>query len=374
MEATTYEIVGRWREKQFAIAYIEDFELREQGRISAKEIVVNPHVTLYSLDLENRLAVFVETPPTVDLYAAPFFFVAQFEQAVRVLTIPFETMIELAKSVELDDKRLVFVHSTGRAGSTLASKIFDRVEGVVSISEPDALMLMLIARFSNPGNETEHLPLLDAVIRLLCKATAEKAWIIKVRSYVIELADWLHRLYPQARNLFLYRNAEKYLLSAMRTIIRIEGKTAEEIREAEIRRRADMGIVIPLVNSYDPDKHLTSAGILALMWLSVMERVARLHEQGVEMRAIRYASWQSAPLETAVAMLEYCNCVPNDLAGVEAALAADSQAGTTYAWGTVAGRKESLEPADLAELNYHLAQHPFINSADYEAPNTLPLL
>jgi hypothetical protein len=319
MEAITFEIFSKWRERPFAIAYVDDFDLREQGRVPASEILSNRNISLYSLDLEEKRAIFVETPPSVDLSAAPFYFVAQFDHAIRVLTISFETMIKLAKSIVIDEERLVFVHSTGRAGYTLASKIFDQVAGVISISEPDALMLMLIARFSNPGNEEELIPLLDAVVRLLCKETAEKAWVIKVRSYVIELADWLDKLYPQAKNLFLYRDAEQYLLSAMRTIMRSEGKTAEAIRESEIRRRADMGILIPLVNSYDPDNHLSTTDILTLMWLSVMQRVVWLHEKGVEMLAIRYASWKSAPLETAVSMLTYCNCVPDDLAGVEAA-------------------------------------------------------
>jgi hypothetical protein len=97
MEAITFEIFSKWRERPFAIAYVDDFDLREQGRVPASEILSNRNISLYSLDLEEKRAIFVETPPSVDLSAAPFYFVAQFDHAIRVLTISFETMIKQAK-------------------------------------------------------------------------------------------------------------------------------------------------------------------------------------------------------------------------------------------------------------------------------------
>jgi len=55
--------------------------------------------------------------------------------------------------------------------------------------------------------------LLDATMRLLCKTPVQTAWVIKGRSWAIELADWLHELYPHARHLYLYREAESWIKS-----------------------------------------------------------------------------------------------------------------------------------------------------------------
>jgi hypothetical protein len=47
--------------------------------------------------------------------------------------------------------------------------------------------------------------------------------------------------------------------------------------------------------------------------------------------------------------------------------------GTTYAWGTAERKRNSLDPTDLAELNFHLERHSFIKTADFEVPNTFVL-
>ena len=118
MMATSFEIVDRLRGRSFQLADIRDFRLRQIGQQPAERILENPHITLYSLDFENRRAVFVETPADVNLSQAPFYFVTQFEKATRVLTIPFETMVQLSQAVSIDDNRLISIYSVGRCGSS----------------------------------------------------------------------------------------------------------------------------------------------------------------------------------------------------------------------------------------------------------------
>jgi hypothetical protein len=87
MIATTFKVVDRPRQPPSRRADIRDFLLRETGQVPAGKILENPHITLYSLDFENRRAVFVETSADVNLSQAPFYFITQFEKAERVLTI-----------------------------------------------------------------------------------------------------------------------------------------------------------------------------------------------------------------------------------------------------------------------------------------------
>src|SRR5215211_8574114 len=117
MIATRFEIVTKRRPDPLGLVDIKDFELQESGQISAEEILSNAHITLYALDFEHGQAVFVETPPEADLSQAPFYYVAQYENALRVVTLSFEAMIQLARSVPVDDSRLIFIHSMGRSGS-----------------------------------------------------------------------------------------------------------------------------------------------------------------------------------------------------------------------------------------------------------------
>ena len=112
MNTTTYEIVEKTRLEPFDIVGIGDFELRESGTAAPEEILHNRQITLYALDFESKRAVFVDTPSDIDLSQSPFMYMTQYDHATRVLMTSFETMIQLGQSVSLDDRRLVFLHST----------------------------------------------------------------------------------------------------------------------------------------------------------------------------------------------------------------------------------------------------------------------
>ena len=342
MMATTFDIVDRPSERRFRQADIRNFRLREVGQVPAEKILENPHITLYSLDFENSQAVFVETPADVNLSQAPFYFTTQYEHATRVLTIPFETMVQLAQSVAVDENRLVFIHSIGRCGSTLASQIFAQIPGVINMSEPDALTLLVVARNAKAHNEDDLVTLLKATISLLCKTSADTAWVIKGRSFVIELGDWLHTLYPQTRNLFLYRYAETWLQSGLRAYDRgVEG-TDKERRARDNQRREFLGSLVSLIARYDAEQPLSHAGLLALMWLRAMERYVQYCRMGIDILAIRYANWRSDPRRTAEAMLGYCGCKPTDMTAIYETLNRDSQAGTGLSREALEQRKSVI--------------------------------
>jgi hypothetical protein len=373
MIANSFVITDKRRKNPIGGADIKDFGLREDGPVAAEMILENPHLTLYALDLDHGQAVFVETPPDVNLSQAPFYYLAQYENAVRVLTVPFATMIQLAQSVTVDDERLILIHSVGRAGSTLASQLLAQVEGVINISEPDALTWLVAARYFQPDNQEGLSALLDATIRLLCKTPAQTAWVIKGRSFVIELADWLHEIYPQTTNLFLYRDAETWLQSSLGAYDDGVERTDEELWAMENETREILKLGTPLIARYDPEKHLSSVDLLTLMWLSVMEQYVTLQERGVEMLAIRYANWSSAPHETAVAMLEYCGCRPTNITVIEDVLKRDSQAGTSLSRQAIQQKQKVTRANDLDQLNWHLQNHTFIKTANFEVANTLKL-
>ena len=360
MIATTFEITAKRRPNPLGMVDSKDFELRESGQMSAEEILSNPYITLYALDFEKGQAVFVETPPEADLSQAPFYYVAQYEQALCVIKLSFETMIQLAQSVTVDDRNLIFIHSMGRSGSTLASKIFAQVPGVINMSEPDVLTQLVAARLMQPDKEAELKMLLDASVCLLCKTPAPTAWVIKGRSWVIELGDWLHELYPRTKNLYLYREAGSWIKSNANAFADETRVTPEQLRQYEVETRGWMQFVVPSIARNDPNQHLSATGFMSLMWLANMERYTQLHQAGIEMLAIPYPSWKLDPRRTALAMLEHCGCRPDDLTAVEEILAKDSQSGSIVSQDAVKNKTTGVQIFDLAALNRHLQSHSYI--------------
>jgi hypothetical protein len=58
---------------------------------------------------------------------------------------------------------------------------------------------------------------------------------------------------------------------------------------------------------------------------------------------------------------------------LDKAIERDSQAGTFLAKDKVIKREDNVVPEDLEDLRIHLAEHAFINTADYEVSNTLKM-
>ena len=370
MIANSYSLTDEPREASIHVAQASMFPLEKPVEVSAQEILKNAHISLYCLDFENRQAVFVETPPNVNLSIAPFYFIGQHEKAIRVLTISFKTMLELAETVSAKDLRLVFIHSVGRCGSTLASQIFSQVPFVHNMSEPDALTNVVLARNTHQYDEQELISLLQASVLLLCKNNLSKTNVIKGRSFVIELGDWLHTLFPHAKHLFLYRDAETWLQSGLRAFGREEELTNDEKNIREKEGRKHLGALVPAIAQFDRDRFLPHAGMLSLMWLTAMERYVQLCNLAIDTLAIRYKSWKQAPHETARKMLEFCECIPTDMTPIYKILNRDSQQGTPLARATIGQQGKTANKDDFDELHWHLKKHAFINTADFEVPNT----
>ena len=373
MIATEFEILKKRRPGAVGLVNINDFELKEHGQLDAGEILSNERISFYAFDSESGRAVFVDSAPPGELSEAPFYYQAQYENAVRVITIPIEILIGLAQSVTLDSSKLIFIHSMGRCGSTLASKLLAQLPGVINISEPDPLTQLVIARFTQPHKQVEMKMLLDATIRILCKTPVQTAWVIKGRSWVVELGDWLHELYPQAKSLYLYREAESWIKSNLNAFVEDGEKTPEELRQFELETRGWMKFVIPSIAQYNPDQHLTLTGLTSLMWLDNMEQYTDLHRAGIEMLAIPYSSWKLDPHRTALSMLEYCGHRPDDLSSLDATLSKDSQEGSAISQDAVKKKTSTFDLFDQTEMNRHLQNHPYIRSADFEAANSLKL-
>jgi hypothetical protein len=130
---------------------------------------------------------------------------------------------------------------------------------------------------------------------------------------------------------------------------------------------------VPSIAQYDANLLLSHAEMLALMWLRAMERYVQYCAMGIEMLAIRYASWRSAAHETAETMLDYCQCRPADMTAIYETLNRDSQAGTGLSREALELRERVTTERDLEDLHRHLRNHAFIHEPDFEVPNTLKL-
>ncbi len=371
MKAKLLEITQKQRRGPLDCVAPADFAAKPAADVDAHILLSNPLITLYCLDPARKTALFVETAADVDLSAAPFFYQAQYEHASRLYEVSWDTLHALADSATLDLGKVVLVYSVGRTGSTLVSAALNALEGVVGIAEPDVFTQLVAMRDFNGSNADEVGLLARSCLRLQCKPTAQvqapARWVLKLRSFGIELGDLFHRYCPGTKNLFLYRDLASWLQSAGRAFAAHEDEVA-----VRASLQAALSAMVPSVAEHVERQGplLSLAALGAHAWLATMERYLALHEQGVPLLALRYSDLTASPREALLALIAYCGFAHLDMGPVHAALARDSQAGSSISREALAGRTFALGPEGEAELARLLAARPVVRSGTFILPST----
>ena len=371
MHANLLEISARNRRDPFTVADPSDFDYVEGPAIDPQVVITNPLVSLYCLDHANQRALFVETVSGVDLSQAPFFYQAQYENAVRLIAVPYDALHELANTISLDAHKVILVYSVGRTGSTLLGSALNAAEGIVGISEPDVFTQLVAQREWDGSNDAEISALVESCLKLLCKPTEQipvaAGWVVKFRSFVIELGDLLYQHFPNTRNIFLYRNAESWLGS----MYRVFGDTEANI-EFRTFIQGWLSTLVPLIA-----RHVHAGGgllsypsMFSKLWLNTMDRYMYLQKSGMPGLAIRYEDIKAAPQETLSKIFEFCGLPTASMEAVYLVLERDSQAGTDMSQDALKHKPSELSDAQRADLNRELQSHPIIREPDFILPAT----
>lgn len=366
MSARVLHIVDKVTPAEFFPAVPQNFVLAEGESVPAEIVLDDPDVSLYCLDDDNRQALFVQTTPGVDLQQSPFFYLAQYRHAQRVIAVPYDTLHRLAENLD-DAGDLVLIYSVGRCGSTLISRALSAVDGVLSYSEPDVYTQIGMLRSRNRSREDEYLRLIRTCTRILRRDASTMA--LKFRAGGIHLGDLFHRLYPDARNIFIQRHAERWLESMN------AGFTPNQPGpEAGPTYTRFLVAQAPLLKAFlrQHRRKPTLTESYTLNWLSVMEKYLALRRAGVPFLTVRYEDIQARPRATLLDLLDYCGLRIADFDRAYDTFSADSQEGTVL---SVASRQQNPAPVLSAE-DYRaaravLAEHPVIRTPDFDACGAL---
>jgi hypothetical protein len=132
------------------------------------------------------------------------------QNAIRYLSVPYATFLELAQVMPDPAPKLLFVWSTGRCGSTLMSQLLHTHGKVAaSLSEPPAIATL--HRLSHPSvvNRDDSSTWIRAVLKMLFKSWTSQDELICVKPHpvAIEAVPLLKRAAPQVKHCFLYRDS-----------------------------------------------------------------------------------------------------------------------------------------------------------------------
>lgn len=380
MSATILNITEKVRQDPTAFVHLSDFRTITGQNIPTHRILQDPTISLYCLDDAHQRAIFVQTPADVNLTQHPFYYQAQFEHAQRLIAVSYTTLHQLAADIPAAGKKLLLIYSVGRCGSTLLSQVFDAIEGVLSLSEPDYFTNMVLMRERNGRRDAELVQLLHSAIALQLKPLPDQTtntwaahtyWAIKFRSSGIEIADLLHQAYPAAKNIFLYRDAIKRTRSEARAFNLFTTNTLK-MNEDVLQRWLHL---VPLLAGYQRKAmwgRLSRIELSALAWLSRMDRYLSLYNQQIPMCAIRYEDLIAQPEAVIKQLFSFCEIPHRLITNTLHVFERDSQAGSTLSRATIDNNvRNELTPKHLKQIRRILQKHPIIKTPDYILPGTV---
>jgi hypothetical protein len=365
MEARSLIIEEKLRTWPIAVVSPADFRVTDGGAVDPEILLQQPNLTLYCVDFENRQALFVETPPELDLSRAPFLYQAQYDAALRLIQVPFETLHRLAAGVVIDPSRLILIYSVGRCGSTLVSRAFAEVDGVDSLSEPDVFTQMLGHWGAGNLEGAEKAEVLKSCTLLQCapgRSQGATAWALKFRSMGIELGELFYSVVPEARLIFLYRHPAPWGRSFLR-LMRVPDPTAP----MPMRSGGGFGRAIPRLQGRESASRLE---LLACMWLSVMEKCMAMQQRGLPLFLARYEELNAAPRDVLAAMFNHCGLSASAVGNLDAVLEADSQEGSPLSRARADEAPVPILPEHLDELCRLIAAFSPELTADTILPGT----
>lgn len=333
-QAICHAILSRSRPEDFGPTLLSDFTL-DTGQSVAPHLLLGPLWSLYGLDLGAGVAVFVETPPELDLSTAAFVQIDQFKHAMRVISVPLPDLPAVAALMPEPDQR-IFLLSMGRCGSTLASKMLAQVPCVYSLSEPGPYLALALARHSLP--EADQANLIAALTRLCFRprSAQDRILALKFHSQVLFQADLLWAAFPTAHFVFQYRDGVSWaksfsrFMQMMNTPLLLQG-------EDMTRSWMMMTSAAPfseLQALHDTTQPLHHEDLLAPSWALHMQAYLRLRAMGMPLFPLRYNALNADPMGSASALLAHCNLPAPDADRFAGVLAQDSQEGTVLARST----------------------------------------
>ena len=231
-----YSVLGQQLDQQWYTS-ASDFLLQYQGSIgSTHRALVNS--APYAINFAQQCVVNLSYEDKQALLDATFLYQHQKATARQLISIPFEQLPELAHTLwrsEINLARPTLVFSTGRAGSTLLSKMLATLQ-LPSLSEPDIYThYSLIAAHSDgqqvPGMNRIPPVLAHAMLNLLyCSGSSQTA--IKFRGQVNSIADILMKVLPKANGFMLLRESVACATSMHRAFGWSATKIADKIVQA----------------------------------------------------------------------------------------------------------------------------------------------
>lgn len=352
--AHRFTITKRFKEMEVAPPTPADFTTEPAGEISVAELLgagwspycfADGEVTFVRLD--------------ADLAAAAFVYLTQFRDALELARVEVSELIAATRDIPMPKLALIF--SIGRCGTTLANHVLNGSEEIWCLSEPD--VLDDVAQWDGAERADAMCALAKILFAIRQKRTAHTLGV-KLRSQSVFCAMAFKEAYPDAHNIFMYRDAIGWANSLYAFVGKFgfSGPYHSMVRDelwthmfrqstAELMKNPDM-----IGDEIDPGR------LFAYGWLRQLECFATAQDAGMDFYPIRYNEFNGDRLDGTRTLMRACGLSDGAAQSALSAFESDSQAGTFMGQGDAPLRLSDAQKDGARDV---LSKHPMFSDADH---------
>ncbi len=377
MFAQQLNILHRSRQQMRDLASLQDFTWEAGNTVDAHSLIDNPTISLYCFDDDSQQAIFASLPESIDLSQVTFVYQSQFDNAEYLIAVPYTIFLQLAQNFDVDDRQLICIHSVGRCGSTLMTQALNELDSTIAFSESDIFSNFVTIRHTS---RDEQILLLQASFKFMFRPTVvgdNKRYVLKFRNHCSDIMDIFFEAFPNAKHLFMYRNAMDWVSSLYRIIYNtgrshLQLSYDEAVEQHQLYFNLPIEEVTPLFDSSQGTFSITLCR--AVLWVQMMNRYAEFYERGLRPIVIRYEDLIEHRDDMLLKLFDVLDLPQDALRKAQSAFERDSQAGTKMARDKAqSGNTINLPIVEVEAVKKLLNQQPIVNQSDYILQGTISI-
>ena len=297
-------------------------------------IILNDNISLYSVNKKEAIFVDCGNIDVFDSIHDAFVYNTQFRHAANLITVPIESLHQIAQEISIPKIPIIHLANHGRCGSTLITKMFEAMPNSLSMSEPNAYTDL--AEISRKGRlaRSDLVKLCYSISLCILKhASTRKSEVVflKGQNIVAYVTDIMAEALPSIKQVFMYRDPLPTLRSWEKLYIGNKWlpptvglvKLWAGIGHNELLKRYP---AYPF--HYISDLELASK--FSLFWIVGIATFNELVSQGYKIRSLKYEDLLEDPETTIKALFHYAGLPDDRLPDVREVMNKDSQKGTLY--------------------------------------------
>ncbi len=351
-----------WRISSGHIRLDKDFALIHQSWENPEKAILNDKcVNLMGLDTEH--AFFAVLPEDVDSYDGAFMYVTYVQRAIEVITLPLKDFVKL--SDKLPESKVLLLSNTSRCGSTLLTKMLQRLDGVIAMSEPD--FLTQISHFENGKLLSQPVKdVLRAGFKLQCKEPGKKLWVIKPQSFIAGLIPAIAEACPHVHHVFIMRHPRTNIPSIINMFnVFAGGKPLHTFQPLHMLPAIVSSILLEGMANKEVFYEVTDAiveqkfpevQLATLFWaLHILNYKECKDKLSIDILPLMYEDLLADPTRTISDILSHCQVqFKSDMSKVLEVMNTDSQENSRLSWKAV--RKIEKTKRELSSQDWQIAE------------------